>query len=106
VNLAKLKAILVVGIMLFLPASADADSSLPPFATPIFPQLLHDDAASDYRPVLNALGTVVIFERTFKDTPKVTKLYSGNFLTHQAAWLDGTDACEAFRDWNAAVASL
>ena len=36
VNLAKLKAIIVVGTTLFLPASADADSSGPPFATRSF----------------------------------------------------------------------
>jgi hypothetical protein len=36
--------------------------------------------ASDYRPVLNADATVVIFERTFKDHPNVTKLYSASLI--------------------------
>jgi hypothetical protein len=81
-SLAKIEAILVAGCLLFLPANADADNSSRPFATPVFPEFLQDKDANDYRPVLNADGTVVIFERTFKDDPQVTKLYSGNFPTH------------------------
>ncbi len=64
---------------------------------PDLSSFLHDDDASDYRPVLNALGTVVIFERTFKDTPKVTKLYSGNFLTHQVTKF--VDIASMRADW-------
>jgi hypothetical protein len=36
--------------------------------------------ASDYRPVLNADATVMIFERTFEDRPAGTKLYSANLI--------------------------
>jgi Tol biopolymer transport system component len=96
-NLAKVTPIFFAGFILFLPASAHAEDTSPPFATPIFPQFLQDQDANDYRPVLNAEGTVVIFERTFKADPKVTKLYSGNFVTHQVSKF--VDIASTRADW-------
>jgi hypothetical protein len=60
--------------LLVLPSLGVAQSA-PPFATPHF-LLPEDDSITDYRPVLNANGTVAIFERTFSASPNVTKLYS------------------------------
>jgi hypothetical protein len=78
---ASAKPICLAAVLLFSAAAANAaGSSNPQLQTPVFPSFLQDDNASDYRPVVNANGTAVIFERTFKDTPKITKLYIGNFV--------------------------
>jgi hypothetical protein len=66
-------------LLFFLPDIADAAGASPPFAPPKF-YFFSTVEASDYRPVLNADATVVIFERTFKDRPHITKLYSANLI--------------------------
>ena len=71
--------ILLAGLLLFVPAIADAQDSSPSFARPKR-YFFSTAEASDYRTVLNADATVVIFERTFKDHPNVTKLYSASLI--------------------------
>ena len=73
-------ALVMVGSLLVaLPAFAgdksEPHSSSPPLVDPVFLAFKTNDT-SDYRPVLNAAGTVVVFERTFAATPNVTKLFS------------------------------
>jgi hypothetical protein len=51
---------------------------------PIFYPFSEPDASnySDYRPVLNANATIVLFERTFTDNPNVTQLYTADLTTN------------------------
>jgi hypothetical protein len=57
--------------------------STPLLVTPQF-LLPIDDKVTDYRPVVNAAGTAVIFERTFTDNPDVTRLYNLDLTTLKA----------------------
>jgi hypothetical protein len=77
--MSKTKPIFLAGLLLVVSAIANAQDSGPSLARP--EQYFFSTAeASDYRPVLNADATAVIFERTFKDYPQVTKLYSANLI--------------------------
>jgi hypothetical protein len=69
----KVNPIFLAGLLLFLPDTAHAVGGSPPFAPPVF-YFFSTIEASDYRPVHNADATVVIFERTFRDHPKITKV--------------------------------
>jgi WD40-like Beta Propeller Repeat len=78
-NTPRINPLFLAGLLFFLPDIADAAGDSPPFAPPVF-YFFSTIEASDYRPVLNADATVVIFERTFADRPNVTKLYSANLV--------------------------
>jgi hypothetical protein len=79
--MSKAKPIFLAGLLLSLPAIVYAEDSDPHFATPIFYRFSEPDA-SDYRPVLNADATVVIFERTFKKNPNFTQLYTADLANN------------------------
>jgi hypothetical protein len=64
---------LLAALLAAVPAVA-AEGRHPPLVTPAFLPF-ETSEASDYRPVLDAEATVVIFERTFRADPKITKLY-------------------------------
>jgi hypothetical protein len=71
---------LAVAWLLIAPTAALAQSAPPP-VTPQF-LLPTDTTVNDYRPVVNAAGTAVIFERTFvNDDPPVTKLHHLDLTT-------------------------
>ena len=64
----------------------------------------NDSGFSDYRPVLNAGATAVIFERTFADNPNFTQLYIANLTTSpaQAQPLVGVSSFRPDWCWNRA----
>lgn len=69
-----------LGIVALLAAQPAIAANAPPFVDPVF--LLPANASlNDYRPVLNADGTVVIFERNAVATPSNVTLYSANLST-------------------------
>ncbi len=69
-----------LGLLLLLPAFAGASGGNPPYATPAFYSFSQPDGQySDYRPVLNADGTAVIFERSLGSGP--VELYIANLMT-------------------------
>jgi hypothetical protein len=61
---------------------------------------------SDYRPVLNADATFVVFERTFIDAPNDTKLYIANLATNTVQRLVDIDSERPDWCWNRASGSL
>jgi hypothetical protein len=67
--------LVMLGSLLASSAFAGGKGSGPQPVDPVFLAFKTADA-SDYRPVLNATGAVVVFERTFAASPNVTKLYS------------------------------
>ena len=77
---------LTAALLFFLRGMANAEDGSPSFATPNFYSFSPPDAAafSDYRPVLNADVTAVIFERTFTDNLNFTQLYIANLTTSPA----------------------
>src|SRR5690349_13361657 len=82
--MSKVKSILCAVLLLLLSPGANAGNNSPPYATPNFYPFSKPDVTeyADYRPVLNADASAVIFERTFTDDPNVTTLYQAN-LTAQ-----------------------
>src|SRR5271163_4593668 len=91
----------VAAVLLSSQGTALAGEGAPQFATPNFyafsPQ--DDTDFSDYRPVLNADATAVIYERTFADNPNFTQLYIAN-LTTNPAQVQPLVAVSSFRaDW-------
>jgi hypothetical protein len=98
-NILKSAAAFLTGLLLSSLTIANAADINPPYATPIFYPFskLEDSDHSDYRPVLNADATMVIFERTFKDNPNFTQLYTADLATNMVQRLVNT---ESFRpDW-------
>jgi hypothetical protein len=83
-NMSKAAAVVLAGSLVSSPAVAHAERGSPPYATPMFYTFSESDASdySDYRPVLNADATVVIFERTFTDNPNFTQLYTADLATN------------------------
>jgi hypothetical protein len=83
-NMSKAAAVVLAGSLVSSPAVAHAERGSPPYATPTFYPFSESDASdySDYRPVLNADATVVIFERTFTDNANFTQLYTADLATN------------------------
>lgn len=77
---------LAAAVLLFSQEMANAAEPGPLYAIPNFYPFSPPDAAdlSDYRPVLNADATAVIFERTFTDNRSLTQLYIANLTTNPA----------------------
>jgi hypothetical protein len=73
----KAKLSFLVGLLLLVPTVAAAQDNNSSFAAPVF-YFFSTAEASDYRPVLNADASTVIFERTFRDEPNLTRLYSAH----------------------------
>jgi WD40-like Beta Propeller Repeat len=82
----KLRLLAVAAVLLFSQRTALAGEGAPPFAAPNFFAFSepNDSEFSDYRPVLNADVTAVIFERTFADNPNFTQLYIASLTTSRA----------------------
>ena len=77
-------AIFLAGLLLFPLGIVNAGDGGLRYATPIFYPFSQPDAGdySDYRPVLNADATVLIFERTFTNNPNFTQLYTAELATN------------------------
>jgi WD40-like Beta Propeller Repeat len=94
----------VAAVLLFSQRSALAREGTPPFANPNFYAFSepNDSDFSDYRPVLNADATALIFERTFADNPNFTRLYVANLTTNpaQVQPLVGLSSLRADWCWN------
>jgi hypothetical protein len=82
----KARLLTVALVLLFSQRGALAGEGVPPFATPNFYAFSepNDNGFSDYRPVLNADATAVVFERTFAYNPNFTRLYIANLTNHPA----------------------
>ena len=99
--MSKTSLLFAVGLLLFRPAIAGAGGDNPSYATPMFYHFSQPDDSnfSDYRPVLNADASAVIFERTFTSSPNFTQLYIAN-LTPNPAQVQPFFGVEALRpDW-------
>jgi WD40-like Beta Propeller Repeat len=92
----------LAGLLLLSAATATARGGNPPYATPIFYPFSEPTASgySDYRPVLNADATMVIFERTFTDNPNVTQLYAADLATNVVQGFVNIEAARADWCWN------
>jgi hypothetical protein len=99
---------LAAGLSLLSQHTAIANDNNPPYAAPIFYPFSQPDASdySDYRPVLNADATFVVFERTFADAPNDTKLYIANLATNTVQRLVDVDSERPDWCWNRATSSL
>jgi hypothetical protein len=74
-------AVIAAACALGGPAAGGA-AAKKPFVEPQF-LLPSNPDVSDYRPVVDAAATTVIFERTFHDNPSVTTLYGLNLATRE-----------------------
>jgi len=95
-------AISLAGLLLFPLGIPDAGASTSGYATPIFYPFSPPDASdySDYRPVLNADATVVIFERTFTNNPNFTQLYTADLTTNVVQQFVNTESLRPDWYWN------
>ena len=92
-------AIFLAGLLFFPLGIVNAGDGGLRYATPIFYPFSQPDAGdySDYRPVLNADATVLIFERTFTNNPNFTQLYTAELATN--AILQFVDIESLRPDW-------
>lgn len=76
-NVQEIVRCLIIAWLLLLPAVCRAQDNVntPPLVQPNF-LLPENSAVSDYRPVVDAEGATVVFERTFVKDPDTTTLYS------------------------------
>ncbi len=99
--MSKTKPIFFPVLLLLLPMVAEAGDDGPPYAIPMFYPFSEPDATdySDYRPVLNADASVIIFERTFMENPTITKLYIADLTAPQAQITPFVDIPSQRPDW-------